>query len=247
LSPYRNRGPVFTQGPLLGALESRQSEAVRRAVAARRGRRKNITSVDRGTNRSQYDHFAALQWRREAALDGDQTRKLLLSPTEVYVLTEATPVSRSLTRKEFLASSGTREGGRFRSPPGSAWRAHAAVCRRRATTASRFPLLLTPSVPARLQPAKMNEVQLSWKPNSKAPWSTTRSTRDRQKPSSGSRLHSGAFFGRPRASSNSYTTVSGQGGRERERASKMSRRSRRLVRRAEEDAHRHGEKQITLS
>ena len=137
----------------------------------------NIYVVDRGNNRiAKYDHSGALQWEAGKAgrLDGEfkDPEGIVLSPDgEVYVLDGGNARVQVFDREgKFLRKFGN-EGkgpGEFRSPAGLALEGGTQlyVGDRGNNRVQVFTLLLTPSVPADVaaQP-KMNEVQLSWKPN----------------------------------------------------------------------------------
>jgi DNA-binding beta-propeller fold protein YncE/tetratricopeptide (TPR) repeat protein len=140
----------------------------------------NIYIVDRGNNRiAKYDHSGVLQWETGKAgrLDGEfkDPENIVLSPDgEVYVLDGGNARVQVFDQEgKFLRKFGN-EGkgpGEFRSPVGLALEGGTRlyVGDRGNNRIQVFTLLLTPSVPADVaaQP-KMNEVQLSWKPNSES-------------------------------------------------------------------------------
>jgi len=137
----------------------------------------NIYVVDRGNSRiAKYDHSGALLWEAGKAgkLDGEfkDPESIVISPDgELYVLDGGNARVQVFDQDgRYLRKFGS-EGkgpGEFRSPVGLALeggtRLH--VGDRGNGRIQVFTLLLTPLVPAdvKAQP-KMNEVQVSWKPN----------------------------------------------------------------------------------
>jgi DNA-binding beta-propeller fold protein YncE len=137
----------------------------------------NITVVDRGNNRiARFDNSGALLWEAGKAgkQDGEfkDPESIVVSPDgEIYVLDAGNGRVQIFDRDgKFLRKFGN-EGkgpGEFRSPAGLVLEGgtRLSVGDRGNKRVQVFTLLHTPAVPAEVtaQP-KMNEVQVSWKPN----------------------------------------------------------------------------------
>jgi DNA-binding beta-propeller fold protein YncE/tetratricopeptide (TPR) repeat protein len=137
----------------------------------------NIYVVDRGNNRiAKYDNSGALQWEagRPGRLDGEfkDPQSIVLSPDgEIYVLDAGNGRVQVFDQDGTFLRKFGNEGkgpGEFRSPAGLALEngTRLYVGDRGNGRIQVFTILHTPSVPAEMtaQP-KMNEIQLSWKPN----------------------------------------------------------------------------------